>query len=76
MEWQLLAIKAERDKHKSDLQRERQMLEIERNQGKELSDELQQTRTAFAEHKASASSDPRCLSSGVLDLLRVDGSIR
>jgi hypothetical protein len=66
----LAAITAERDVAKRMAEKALEAIEFER----QIADELRNERTAikgeYDAYKANASADPRCLSDGVLDLLR------
>jgi hypothetical protein len=74
-EHQLALVKAQRDvaeratlRAKAEAAQERQIAEDIRHERKTIGDE-------FEAYKLAASSDPRCLSDGVLDLLRGDGGL-
>jgi chromosome segregation ATPase len=74
--WQLATLKQERDNARNEIARQRELMESERKGNQELANELQAVRAQYAEHKAAASSDPRCLSDGVLDAIRKHGGLR
>jgi hypothetical protein len=71
----LALAKAERDSARQELAAYQQQLEDERRTQETLRHERETIRSEFAEYRKRASADPRCLSDGVLDLLRGHGEV-
>jgi hypothetical protein len=69
-EQQLVLMKAQRDQARHAAEEAVAAVETERQITENLRNERQSIKAEFDAYKASASSDPRCLSDGVLDLLR------
>lgn len=74
----LAAANAERDAAKRMAAKALEAIEFERQVAEELRGERTAIKEEYDAYKMAASSDPRCLSDGVLDLLRGDakGSVR
>lgn len=70
LSWQLSLQKQRTEAAQTVARQMQEFFELERQTTEGLRHELSDIRTKFAEAKASASSDPRCLSDGVLDLLQ------
>jgi len=73
--WELAKANAERDQAKREVKAAQEAIESERQLTERLRDERKTISDEFAAHKAAASSDPRCLSDSVLDLLRRHGEV-
>lgn len=72
-EYQLAAMKAQRDQARHAVEAAVQAIEQEKQLTETMRNEREAIRSEFAAYKDRASSDPRCLSDGVLDLLRGSG---
>jgi hypothetical protein len=68
----LAAMQAERDAARRVAEKAVEAIEFERQVAEELRSERVAIKGEFDAYKSSASADPRCLSDGVLDLLRGD----
>jgi hypothetical protein len=67
---QLVAMKAERDQARRAVAAAVEAIEVEKKLTEDMRHERQTITAEFEAYKDAASSDPRCLSDGVLDLLR------
>lgn len=68
--WKLAKATAERDAARKQLEHTKAAHIQEQQLSEELRNERRKIASEFEAHKASASADPRCLSDGVLQLLR------
>jgi hypothetical protein len=75
-EQQLLGMKAQLTQAQKVAEKAIAAIEYERQVTEELRNERQAIRREFDDYKVAASSDPRCLSDGVLDLLRGGAEVR
>jgi len=69
-DWQIAIAKRERDATRRETEVVQELLEGERKSTERLTDDLKKLEGRFAALKETASTDPRCLSDGVLDILR------
>jgi hypothetical protein len=70
---ELALVKAQRDQARNAVEAAVKAAHTQEQLTETMRNERQEIATQFEAYKASASSDPRCLSDGVLDLLRGSG---
>jgi len=74
-EHHLAVARAERDQAKRAVEKAMQIIEQEKQLTETMRHDRQAITREFAAYKDRASADPRCLSDGVLDLLRGHGQV-
>jgi hypothetical protein len=74
-EHELALARAQRDQARRVAEQAVAAIEVEKQITETLRHERQTIAREFEDYKVAASSDPRCLSDGVLDLLRGSGSM-